>query len=779
LRILQIILLVFSYLRFCEVGKWFICRIMHKFDRGYVMQIGFATRITKYSQRRFRCDSGFQTTLEKKLSPTTIKAMRLFLLSIAAFFLTQPALPQATSGNTPDFRISSLIDGLTRTRTPVSVSISPDGDTLAWAYDGQHGSEIHLTRATSGSAGTEPDRVISPDTIANSSNNVPGACTASHPNWSPDGKQLAFLSNCSGGDGSWQASSQYNIFVWTLADNGMKQVSHLHGMASSIQWSPDGKSIGFLYVEGATRRAGALDAMKPWTGIYGEDGVEVQRVAAVRVADDKFFDFTPDNLHIYEFSWAPNSLKIAFVGANPPGENNWWVAKLYIEATAIVCPGDGSSCPDDSGPITILDPATVSSPLHGLQIAVPRFSPDGKQIAFIGGLMSDQGSIGGDVYLIPSTGLKSGEEPKDITVGRPASPAYIGWLTDNYLGVSEHVGGSSHITALDVTSGKDLSLVNLTLPETIVSGVDVMSISIAPKSRKIALIRQSFEHPPEVWAGPIGNLKQITHLNDAIKPSWGKSESIDYTNEGFRIQGWLLYPANYDPAKKYPLIVSVHGGPSSAVSPRWPGVGYGSIPFSALGYFVFMPNPRGSYGQGEKFTQANVKDFGYGDLRDVLAGVDVLEKRFPIDKDREGITGWSYGGFTTMFAVTQTTRFKAAVAGAGIANWQSYYGENSIDQWMLPFFGATVYDDPAVYAKSSAISFVKKVKTPTLIVVGDRDGECPAPQSFEFWHALRDQGVKTELVIYPNEGHHFVDPVHERDVLQRALDWFQSEMPPK
>ena len=172
-------------------------------------------------------------------------------------------------------------------------------------------------------------------------------------------------------------------------------------------------------------------------------------------------------------------------------------------------------------------------------------------------------------------------------------------------------------------------------------------------------------------------------------------------------------------------------------------------PFSALGYFVFMPNPRGSYGQGEKFTQANVKDFGYGDLRDVLAGVDVLEKRFPIDKQRVGLTGWSYGGFMTMFGVTQTNRFKAAVAGAGISNWQSYYGENSIDQWMVPFFGATVYDDPAVYAKSSAINYIKQVKTPTLVVVGDRDGECPAPQSFEFWHALRAEGVKTQLVIYP------------------------------
>ena len=190
-----------------------------------------------------------------------------------------------------------------------------------------------------------------------------------------------------------------------------------------------------------------------------------------------------------------------------------------------------------------------------------------------------------------------------------------------------------------------------------------------------------------------------------------------------------------------------------------------------------MPNPRGSYGQGEKFTQANIKDFGYGDLRDILAGMDVLEKRFPIDKNREGLTGWSYGGFMTMFGVTQTTRFRAAVAGAGISDWKSYYGENSIDQWMMPFFGKSVYDDPAVYAKSSAIEYIKNVKTPTLVVVGDRDGECPAPQSFEFWHALRAEGVKTQLVIYPNEGHAFRDPAHRRDVLERALNWFETEMP--
>ena len=178
-----------------------------------------------------------------------------------------------------------------------------------------------------------------------------------------------------------------------------------------------------------------------------------------------------------------------------------------------------------------------------------------------------------------------------------------------------------------------------------------------------------------------------------------------------------MLPKDYDPAKKYPLIVEVHGGPAAAVDAQL-GAAAGHLSaqaFSALGYFVLQPNPRGSFGQGEEFTQANRKDFGYGDLRDILAGVDAVMAKYPVDPNRVGLTGWSYGGFMTMFAVTQTQRFKAAVAGAGISDWLSYYGENSIDQWMIPYFGASVYDDPAVYAKSSAINFIKQAHTPTLM----------------------------------------------------------------
>ena len=194
----------------------------------------------------------------------------------------------------------------------------------------------------------------------------------------------------------------------------------------------------------------------------------------------------------------------------------------------------------------------------------------------------------------------------------------------------------------------------------------------------------------------------------------------------------------------------------------------------SAGYFVLFPNPRGSFGQGEAFTRANMKDFGYGDFRDVLAGVDEAIKTAPIDPKRLGLTGWSYGGFMTMWGVTQTDRFKAAVAGAGLSDWLSYYGTNNIDTWMIPYFGASVYDDPKVYERSSPMTFIRNVHAPTLIVGGDRDAEVPVTQSYEYWNALRRLGVKTEFVVYPDEGHFFFKRADQVDVASRLLNWFDT-----
>ncbi len=678
---------------------------------------------------------------------TKVASVSLSFVFCAGILTVTPGFGQNPAADQPaapahDSRIGPLIESLNQAKTIRETALSPDGKFIVWSVGGRGGSGISLAPLDNPSAAKR---------LTGCGGGEKGM--ESNAVFSPDSRQVAFFSDCT-------ADHKMAIFVADPAGSAAPhQLVELNGLAKEMQWSPDGKQLSFLYVEGATRPSGALAAEKLPSGVIGVEGLEVQRVAAVDAASGQLTQITPPKLHVFEFDWSPDSKKLAYVAAPPPGENNWWVAKLYTQ-------------PVDGQPTAILDPPTVAGPLHGLQIAVPRWSQDGQQIAFIGGLMSDQGSTGGDIYVMPATG----GEPKDVTTDRAASPAWFVWLDDRQMGVAEIKGGSSHLFVYNIETHEESKENNLTLPGSVGAGGLMMSVATS-NTNNIALIRSSFDSPPEVWAGDLMNLRQITHVNDGVKPLWGKAESVEWVNEGFHVQGWLLLPARYDPGKKYPLIVEVHGGPSAAVVPRWPGVGYGPVPFSALDYFVLMPNPRGSYGEGEKFTQANRRDFGYGDLRDILAGVDTVEKKYPIDDARVGLTGWSYGGFMTMFAVTQTHRFRAAVAGAGLSDWLSYYGENSIDQWMIPFFGASVYDDPAVYAKSSAINYIKNVKTPVLEVVGDRDGECPAPQSFEFWHALRDLGDTTELVVYPNEGHGFVNPEHRRDVLERALGWFEDYMP--
>jgi dipeptidyl aminopeptidase/acylaminoacyl peptidase len=645
-----------------------------------------------------------------------------------------------------DPRIEQLLTDLGKVRQIDAVQLSPDGSQLAWVVRTEGKDSVEVAKAD----GSEAHR-ISP--------NKAGSCSESDIAWAPDSRHLAFLSNCASG-------KQKELVVADTQTKALpNHVAALTGMADDLSWSPDGKSLGFLYVPNGTRRASAVYAAKPAAGEIGVEGLEVQRVATVDASGGAVRLLTDANTYAYEFAWSPDSQRIAYVGAPPPGDNNWWVAKLYVQNAQV-----------DAKAAVVLDPSTSKSSLHGLQIALPRWSPDGQRIAFIGGLMSDQGATGGDIYAVSS----SGGEAVNLTPGIRVTPAWLAWTGAQQLLVAQVSNGQSQVAAYTVDADKATQTRTLfTLPASIGDGSAEMALSLSSDHSRVAFVQSSYAAAPEVHAGALGENAPaaVTTINAGLKPGWGKAESVEWDNEGHHVQGWLLYPANYDASKSYPMIVTVHGGPSSAVIPRWPGVGFGGAPFSSLGYFVFMPNPRGSFGQGEAYVQANRKDFGHGDLRDILTGIDTIEKKLPVDDKRLGLTGWSYGGFMSMFIPTQTQRFRAVVAGAGIANWQSYYGQNLIDQWMIPFFGASVYDDPAVYAKSSAINFIKQVKTPTLIVVGDRDAECPAPQSFEYWHALRAQGVPTSLVVYPNEGHHFVDPDHQRDVLQRALMWFGKYLP--
>ncbi len=645
--------------------------------------------------------------------------MRLVLFLFAAAVQAQTMVP-----------VEPALAEIAATHRFLETAISPDGSHVAYveALGAPGQSAIYIAPRTRVSAGDGKT-----------------GCDEHSLAWSPDGKQLAFLSD-------HEKKDQPELYLAPAGGGPARQLTHLKGLLAEPRWSPDGRQIAILFTENLPHSAGPLDPVPPESGVLQSQIFE-QRLALVDVTTGAVRQISPKDMYVYEYDWSPDGKSIAATAAPGDGDANWWIAQLYTISAA-------------TGAMQ-----SIYRPPADRQLAMPRWSPDGKSIVFIGGLMSDEGSTGGDAFMIRS----DGGAVRDLTPGMASSASSICWPRKSpRLYFTEHFDGGSAISQIDPATGQAERLWQG--DESLNPPFEDSGISMTADGSATAVIRHSFRKPPEIWAGRIGDWKPVTSENRLRKPQWGEAKSLHWTNDGFHIQGWLLYPSQFDPNRKYPMVVAVHGGPASSVKPAWPRPGYNPALLSQQGYFVLMPNPRGSYGQGEKFAAANIRDFGGGDLRDILAGVEEAIRTAPVDPHRIGITGWSYGGFMTMFAVTQTNRFRAAVAGAGISDWKSYYGENAIDTWMIPYFGASVYDDPAVYAKMSAIDFIKSAKTPTLVVVGDRDGECPAPQSYEFWRGLKAMGVKTEMVVYRNEGHAFHNPAHQKDVLLRMIQWFNENL---
>lgn len=667
------------------------------------------------------------------------RALRFFIPLALSFCVCLLSSPPASAGadEKPNPAVAKALDAMFRVHEFSDAAISPDGRRVAWvesltAANGapSPNSAIYVADWKSSAA---PVRVTA-------SNAAPAA--EGHVAWSPDSKQLAFLSDAG-------HPGQLQLFV-AAPGSPARQLRHLKGDLSDPRWSPDGKTLAFLFIEDAPRAAGPLAAETRDEGVVGQKIYE-QRLMLLNLATGRSAAASPADTYVYEYDWSPDSRNLVATAARGNGDDNWWVASLCIFSAA------NPSCK------SILKP--------DLEMATPRWSPDGSTIAFIGGLMSDEAVVGGDIYTISPSGGPS----RDVTSGMKATATSLDWAPDSKsLLFGEIVSGHSGLASINLASQAISTL--WTGAERIGGGGFGIGASFSRDGKTLALIRQSMSAPPEVWAGPVGGWRKITSRNAALHPAWGQEKDLRWHTDVGEVQGWLVYPLDYNPSKRYPLVVSVHGGPSSAIVPAWPTRRAYQYALPAAGYFLLLPNPRGSYGEGESFTRANIKDFGYGDFHDIMAGVDQAIESLPVDPNRLGITGWSYGGYMTMWAVTQTHRFRAAVAGAGLSDWLSYYGENQIDKWMTPFFGATVYDDPAVYARSAPITYIKNVKTPTLIVVGDSDGECPPPQSYEFWHALVTLGVPTEFVIYPHEGHGFSNPADSRDVAARALAWFNSHL---
>ncbi|MGA8764183.1 MAG: S9 family peptidase [Candidatus Sulfotelmatobacter sp.] len=638
-----------------------------------------------------------------------------FVISLCAPRLARSQAPAAS-------RAAAVLDSMPHAQKIDEVALSPDGLQVAYIVDGD---------LTVSALNGEPAHTIS----------VEDKLSLRDLAWSADSKQLAFLADLPGDVPSAQ--------LWTAAPNGSSPAkrAELKGYAVAPKFSPDGLRLAVLFIEGMPRVAGPLQPMAPLSGVADEKIYE-QRIATIDMNTNRLTLLTPADLYVYEYDWAPDGKIWVATAAHGNGDANWWVARLYrIDA-------------ENGAMHEIYAPK--------LQLANPRVSPDGKNVAFIEGLMSDAGLTGGDIHVVPLAGGPA----RNLTPGIKASPSALAWAASDRVVFAQNMDGNSSFATVSVNGG---AIHPLWTGEELVAATSFAwepGGSFSRDGSKVAVVRQSASTPSELWAGPIGKWQQVTHLNAGVQPAWGETRNVHWKNGNTRVQGWLTLPKDFSPGKTYPLVVNVHGGPSHACTSSWNEGLTGAE--SALGYFALCPNPRGSYGQGEAYAQGNVKDFGGGDYRDIMAGIDALSKEYPIDPKRLGIRGHSYGGYMAMWAETQTQRFAAAVAGAGLSDWLSYYGLNDIDEWMIPFFGASVYDDPAVYAKSDPMHFVKAVKTPTLILVVDRDGEVPMEQSVEWWHALKGMGVPTTLVVYANEGHLFIKPADARDYNLRNLEWFEE-----
>lgn len=606
-----------------------------------------------------------------------------------------------------------------------SVAIAPDGRHIATIETSDDGSDSDapaslLIRDLDGhSAAVTLPCVAGPD------------CRVDSPAWSAAGV-LAFLV-------SRPHEGVAEIDTVELKGGAVRRVLSFHGTLERLRYGP-GNRLAVLATAQAHKLVGRVEAGVPLVGDIGSESDE-QRIAVVEGEALNFV--SPADLYVYEFDFLPNG---GFVGtaAAGDGDSQWWVAKLYTF--------------EQSGARAVFVPGPRE------QLASPTVSPDGKSVAFIGGWMSDFGSTGGDAYLLRLD--QSGAKPDNLTAGAHATVTALDWSCGKEL------------TAM-LLAGDTLSIVNLGSggAKPVWSGQGSLTggrgNALSCGQHGVAAVSSSFGTPPEIVAGPLGHWHAVTHENAAIDTASFSAHSVTWRNEGFDVQGWLLQPAASAAAVKRPMVVLVHGGPQAAATNKFlPAFSQARVLLEA-GWNVFEPNYRGSFGQGEAFAAASIEDLGGGDWRDVLTGVDAAERAAPIDDTRVGIMGGSYGGYMVMWGVTQTHRFRAAVSHAGVSDWLSLEGEAPQAGSDEVSFGGSVYDNPAPYLKASPIMHMRGVNTPTLITVGERDLECPMPQSQEFYTALEALGVPVEFHVYPEEGHLLRKAVDRADFRKRSVGWFQ------
>ena len=664
-------------------------------------------------------------------------ALTFVVFGAFPLFPTAPALQakEAPVAWTPELTL--------QVRQVRDVDVSPDGKRVVFV----------VRRAV-----TEDDKsaYVSQLHLANSDGGDPvqlthGEHTSDAPRWSPDGRTIGFLSDRMG-----------KRQVWLLPANGgeARRLTEAPGGVTSFRWSPSGKQIAFTAIDPTTAAEEKAARQKDDAWVV-DDGIKMSRlyvIAVDRPGPTRLLTrgaYSVGSISGVDrrggYDWAPDGATIVFSHTRTPRPDDWPTADLSLVDVA-------------SGKVKSLAQTKAAE-------FSPFFSPDGKWIAYVASGTPPSWAGDGTVQIVSVAG---------------GSPRRLAPTFDDFGRYSELLGWSADGKRLYFTEGRGTSVRLEVLPlegnpEMLSTGEGTLgNVRLNATRTAFGFSAETASKPPEAYVSPAARWGPVAISRANRKFAdvpLGRTEVERWKSpDGLEIEGLLTYPVGYAKGKRYPLLLVIHGGPMGAFTQQFvAGAGpYPVAAFAARGYLVLRANPRGSSGYGRKFRHANYGDWGKGDFRDLMAGVDHLIGRGLADPNRLGVMGWSYGGYMTAWTVTQTKRFKAASVGAGVTDLVSFTGTADIPGFLPDYFGAEPWDKPEVYRAHSPLFQAKGVTTPTLIQHGERDERVPLSQGQEFYNALKRQGCVTRMVTYPRTPHGIQEPKLLRDCMERNLEWFDK-----
>ena len=557
------------------------------------------------------------------------------------------------------------------------------------------------------------------------------------PCWSPDGKTLAFARKD-------DKEKPPQVFLLPLDGGEPRRLTSLDSAPEALRFLPSGRRLSFLAQTADNKAMGKRKERGDDARVFVSDE-KPKRLWTASVKSGNPKACSPQDLAVWEYDWLPDGESAAVIYTEEPRLD----AVYFRSRVGLVRAKTGKIR-------TLTDAVCRASGL--------RVSPDGKLLALVCGKKSDT-PRGGQAWIAD---IESGQTTC-LTPGLPATVQSIEWLPDcSGLLLLIAKGLRSALCVVDLGTPGELRPVCESLP------TSIDGLCLASDGRRVFGVGEDLEAAPEVWLADVGSDESVKLTNEnasAGRLRLGRSSVARWhSTEDFDIEGIVTLPPGFRKGRKYPTILQIHGGPAGRFRED-----FGLLPRQLLaseGYVVLMANPRGSSGYGPDFELANLQDWGGGDFRDLMTGLDALIQQGIADPDRLGVYGASYGGYMTAWTVTQTDRFKAAICQCGLSNLYSFHGQTDITPSFLELYmGASPYEDPERYRAHSAMTHINQVTTPTLFLHGERDVRVPIAQSYEMYWGLRHVGVDTEFVIYPREGHGIGETPHRRDLYGRVVGW--------